>query len=557
MSVVSPDLADWSERQYLSQYSQTPLTLTIYISGVLGDPDGMTVAGQLLLQNADGTVTPVNSYAAVREAPGTYVITPSSADTAVPANAELNWSYHVSGSPQQYASLLTIGPANPFYDALPLDMKDFLEEQLWSRFRDLFDSPDGGPNLQAYFQSHWSRGRVAQLMAIAVGKINSIAQPWANYTLDGSVGPEFPIQLWGGLLSSYCVTVDTPVLTADLRWVPAGELRPGDKLVGFDEQLEGMGKGQRSRFRTAIVEANEPGFKRCYRIRTTEGEVTATYDHKWVVWDRRGRRRWVETQYLDPERHVLLSIGEPRLQDQFSSGYLSGLYDGEGCLTIRPDRRGSGTGSWLYFAQNEGPVLDRFTALLKERGYDFSIDRRHHGGASHVYLKGGMLATMRMLSETRPERFMARPDLSLLWEGRNTGGTTFRRGHITSVEDVGIQPIAGMQTSTGTFIANGFLAHNTYCEMVKHLIRSYTEQPLLQGGAGITRVDRRDYTDRWRQVLQDEQAELKSLLDVFKIRHMGLGNPKVLVSGGTYGRYAPTRIAGSVAARPRMWARWY
>jgi|SRR6185437_10056101 len=302
MTVISPDLADWSERQYLSQYSMTPLSLTIFIGGVPADPDGQAVAAQLILQNADGTVTPVNSYTAARTGTGAYTVTPSSQDTAVPADAELAWSYTVAsaGGPQQYASLLTIGPANPFYDSLPLDMKDFLEVQLWARFRDLFDSPDGGPNLQAYFQAHWSRGRVAQLMGIAVSKLNSIAQPWSNYTLDGSTGPEYPISLWGGLLSSY-----------------------------------------------------------------------------------------------------------------------------------------------------------------------------------------------------------------------------------------------------------------TYCEMVKHLIRSYTEQPLLQGGAGITRHDRRDYVDRWRAVLQDEQAELKSMLDVFKIRHMGLGNPRVLVSGGTYGRYAPTRIAGSVAARPRMWARWY
>jgi len=94
-------------------------------------------------------------------------------------------------------------------------------------------------------------------------------------------------------------------------------------------------------------------------------------------------------------------------------------------------------------------------------------------------------------------------------------------------------------------------------EMVKHLIRSYVEQPALISSGAITRLDRRDYTQRWHEVLEEEQAELKSMLDTFKIRRMFGGAPKVLVSGGTYGRYAPTRIAGSVAARPRMWARWY
>jgi hypothetical protein len=299
MTIVDADLVDWRERQYISQFSQPPLGFTVYIGGQLADPDGQSVAARLLAQNPDGTTAVIQSYAAERLSAGTYQVTPSSADTRQPCQAELDWSYEISSQPQQYAAYLVIGPANPHYDALSLPMQDFLNDQVWVRFADLFDSAGGGPNLQSYFQAHWSRGRVAQLMAIALGKINAAAQPWSSYTLDGAGGSLYPVEFWGGLLASY-----------------------------------------------------------------------------------------------------------------------------------------------------------------------------------------------------------------------------------------------------------------TYVEGVKQLIRAYTEQPAFQG-PGIARQDRRDYTDRWRQVLQDEQAELKSMLDVFKIRHIMTGSPRVLVSGGTYGRYAPTRVAGSVAARPRMWARWY
>jgi hypothetical protein len=301
MTIISPDLTDWRERQYVSQYSSPPLQLQIHIAGQVADPDASAVTAQLLLQNKDGTVAPVNSYTATRESPGLYQVTPSSADTSRPSDAELVWAYAISGAPQQYAALLVIGVANPAYDNLPEPMQETVEF-VWIRFADLIDSPAGGPNIIAtpYFQAHWSRGRVAQLMMIALAKINGIGQPWSNYTADGSGGPVFPVQLWGGLLGQY-----------------------------------------------------------------------------------------------------------------------------------------------------------------------------------------------------------------------------------------------------------------TYVECVKHLIRSYTEQPAVVGSGSITRLERRDYAERWRAVLADEEAELKSLIDVFKIRHMGLGNPRVLVAGGTYGRYAPTRIAGSVAARPRMWARWY
>ena len=299
MTVADPGLIDWRERHYLSQFSQPPLSFSLYIGGSPADPDGSAMTGRLLMENADGTSTQVNTYTAVRTGTGVYTITPSSSDTQSPGYAELDWSYTVSSQPQQYASYLTIGPASPAYDSLPLEMQDFLEQQVWVRFADLFDSAGGGPNLQSYYQAHWSRGRVAQLMGIALQKINASAQPWSSYTLNGIGGPQYPIQFWGGLLAGY-----------------------------------------------------------------------------------------------------------------------------------------------------------------------------------------------------------------------------------------------------------------TYAEGVKQLIRAYTEQAAFQGPP-VARQDRRDYADRWRQVLRDEEAELKGLLDVFKIRHILNGSPRVLVSGGTYGRYAPTRIAGSVAARPRMWARWY
>jgi hypothetical protein len=301
MSIVSPDLIDWRERQYVSQFSMPPLQLQIHIAGAPADPDGATVTASMLLQNADGTVSPVNSYAATHLGPGLFQVMPSSSDTSKPSDAELVWAYSIGTAPQQYATYLVIGPVNPAYDNLQQQFKDAVES-VWMRFADMTDSPAGGPNINAtpYFQAHWSRGRVAQLMAIAIDKISTTGQPYNNYTIDGVGGPLFPVSLWAGLLNQY-----------------------------------------------------------------------------------------------------------------------------------------------------------------------------------------------------------------------------------------------------------------TYVECVKHLIRSYVEQPLVQGSGSITRLDRRDYAQRWREILGEEQAELKSMMDVFNIRHMMLGNPRVLVSGGTYGRYAPTRIAGSVAARPRMWARWY
>ena len=100
------------------------------------------------------------------------------------------------------------------------------------------------------------------------------------------------------------------------------------------------------------------------------------------------------------------------------------------------------------------------------------------------------------------------------------------------------------------------LERATYVEVIKHLRRSYVEQPMFQGGA-VTRLDRRDYLQRWGEILQDEEEDLKGQLDSFKISNMNLGRPAVLVSGGVYGRWAPTRIAGSAAARGIFFGRGF
>jgi hypothetical protein len=82
----------------------------------------------------------------------------------------------------------------------------------------------------------------------------------------------------------------------------------------------------------------------------------------------------------------------------------------------------------------------------------------------------------------------------------------------------------------------GLLASATYIEVIKHLMRSYVEQP---DAVNITssRLDRREYLNRWNIILQNEQGDLKSQLDVFKLAAMNLGQASILVAGGIYGNY--------------------
>lgn len=292
--------ADYRERQYISQYAADVLGLVIHKAGEPADADGVVTLNFIAEGVGETAPTVVFSRTASRQAVGTYEITLAATDTATPGLYTLSWAYAIDGVPQTYLTYAEVGQAAPDYDRLAPSMKQIVDS-VWIRLADLFDAPVGGPNLQTYFQANFGRGRIAQLLRIGVGRLNTMAQPYSNYTLDdGQGGGAFPVDQWGSLLE---------------------------------------------------------------------------------------------------------------------------------------------TATWI--------------------------------------------------------------------------------------------------------------------EVLKHLRRSYVEQPNVMLAAGVSRLDRRDYMDRWGQILDDEETMFKGQLDTFKIAHMGFGRPAVLVSGGVYGRYGPTRVAGSMAARPRYWTRFY
>jgi hypothetical protein len=284
-----------NDAQYVSQYATDVLGLTIIVAGVATDPDGQSVAATFINEDTHSTVF---TRAATRATTGEYRVQLTSAESGLPGNHRVRWEYALDGLAQVYDTYVTIGRASQAYDTLAPGMKEVVD-QVMVRFADLFDAPQGGPHLATYFENNFGRGRVAQLLRVAVGRLNTIAQPYQTYTIDGDGGATFPTLSWG-------------------------------------------------------------------------------------------------------------------------------------------------------------PLLEQ--AL--------------------------------------------------------------------------------------------------YVEVIKHLRRSYVEQPLLTGG-DAARLDRRDYLDRWGMILEEEEGDLKSRLGVFKIANMGLGRPSVMVSGGVYGRFAPTRYAGSAAARGRFWSRMY
>lgn len=71
-------------------------------------------------------------------------------------------------------------------------------------------------------------------------------------------------------------------------------------------------------------------------------------------------------------------------------------------------------------------------------------------------------------------------------------------------------------------------------ETIRHLMRSYTEQPNYPGTT-ITWTDRRDYVQRWKEVLDEEKPEFERAVKMQKRGMLSLARGALLVSGGIWG----------------------
>lgn len=186
---------DPRERKYLSPYSTSGFGLSISKAGQPSNADGDVMVS--MTKEEDGLV--VLSRPASLVATGMYEVATTPSETSQPGDYTVSWKYQIDGVEQDYRTFLMIGPQAPAYDMLSDPMKEIVDIT-WIRFADLFDSPNGGPNLQTYFQTHYNRGRMAVLLQIALGTLNTMAQPFQTYTLDGQGGAVFPFAKWGPLL---------------------------------------------------------------------------------------------------------------------------------------------------------------------------------------------------------------------------------------------------------------------------------------------------------------------------------------------------------------------
>lgn len=263
----------------------------------------------------------------------------------------------------------------------------------------------------------------------------------------------------GGIKNSgdVCVTGDTLILTSDLRWVRADELKIGDNLIGFDEypveHNDTMLK--RRRYQKTKVLANNVNHLECLRFTTDkEKTLTVSLQHKMLCKSKKSNALvWKEAQELKIDDEIVYFGDTWEESDSKSSGYVAGFLDGEGALCK------SGRCRSLSVSQVLGETSDLFAEQMSEFTSIKRYLRKHDGDPNHQQQESicvyGIYNIIRLLGIVRPHRLLNKSESIWSSDVMNTG-----RAKITKIENVGIQKTYTVTTSTQTFIANGYMSHN-------------------------------------------------------------------------------------------------
>jgi len=137
---------------------------------------------------------------------------------------------------------------------------------------------------------------------------------------------------------------------------------------------------------------------------------------------------------------------------------VGGFYDGEGCISIRP-----AGGFSISLAQVRNGLIDQLSKTLKGDGFavgrwNQTEKRDNQQDTERTSIHGGWNECVRFLGMYRPERLLEK--FQRLFRGRGPHMRKSGLARVVSVEPVGMKEVVVLETSTRTYVAEGFGHHN-------------------------------------------------------------------------------------------------
>lgn len=267
-----------------------------------------------------------------------------------------------------------------------------------------------------------------------------------------------------------CVEVNTPILTQKLKWVRAGDLSDGDKLIGFEEKKipgeptrkfnKWIGVNGKNR---KIIPTEIKNFsvkrKPCMEVVFDNGDkIIVTKDHYWLGMAEKDRnQRWYKTEKLRVGQKIKRFFNVWNEDLSYEAGWLSGFISGEGSL------KQSGRGFGVDFCQRPGSTWCQALNFCKKLNMPLSPYRKPKTGGLgkqdtlYTGFLGGKFKIVENIGRLQIKRFIEKID----W--KTFGGLSGKDnciGTITEINDAGIKKVAVFSTTSKTFFGAGYPMHN-------------------------------------------------------------------------------------------------
>lgn len=251
-----------------------------------------------------------------------------------------------------------------------------------------------------------------------------------------------------------CVSPETRLLTAGLVWRESGQLKTGDTLLAFDEN--GHGRKNPRRWRWSTVLHNE--VRRAPRVRVIfeDGEMICTPNHPWLIVAGYFCIGWKLAEDLKPGNKLFRLLNTWREPSTVEQGWLSGFFDGEGCLVLRQGKRNPNV-SGIVAAQNMGSTLDHACQMMERCGFSYRLVGQRER-MRRLKLLGGQPEILKFLGHIRPVRLLEKFTSSP--RNEKISGIAYPR--VLAVEKLPDGDICALQTTTATYVAEGMGAHNSF-----------------------------------------------------------------------------------------------
>lgn len=165
------------ERVEMSINSREPCGIQIMASsGTIVDPDNITVTVKVNPYGSGQDDFEIESIEPTKENIGIYsVILPYQA-TGQPGEIDILWDYTIDSEAFRATNYIYVSHAMPTFDSLSPALKQVVQQVRW-KIADLFDNSRGGlPNFSEEWQVNFGNERIAQMMILAIGRLNAKIQ---------------------------------------------------------------------------------------------------------------------------------------------------------------------------------------------------------------------------------------------------------------------------------------------------------------------------------------------------------------------------------------------